>query len=905
MSETKKLVRLAVVARELNLGISTITDHLKKKGFDVDNKPTAKLTEEMHQVLLKDFQQEKAIKEKAEQISLGKSRENVELKEGEVKTAAQKKEEQEVVYVKNIGASTFEETKEEKTAPPEPAKKPAEPKPVPEDKKVEKAEAEKLEGPKVVGKLDLDKMNLKTRPEKKEKPAEKTEEPAPAAEPAAEEPQVVVEKTEVEKLDGPKVVGKIDLPASSESEKKKPIASSSGTETGKKKRRRKIRVKPGTEGGSEENKTDSRKKGKKTKEKEASEVSDKEIQERIKSTMSRLSSGSKTKGTKAKYKRLKKERAAEEQVETESGEKQVIQLTEFIAVSELANLIGVPYIEVIQTCMNLGIIVSINQRLDAEIIELVADEFGYDVEFINVDEQEDIEQEEEEEDDGNLRERAPIVTVMGHVDHGKTSLLDFIRSTNVIAGEAGGITQHIGAYEVTLDNGKKITFLDTPGHEAFTAMRARGAKLTDVAVIVIAADDNIMPQTKEAISHAQAAGVPMVFAINKIDKENANPEKIKEELANMNILVEDWGGKFQSQEISAKNGTNVNELLEKILLEAELLELKANPDKQATGTIIEATLEKGKGYVTTLLVQSGSLRVGDILVAGAFFGKIKALFNERGKKMESAGPSDPALILGLNGAPQAGEKFKIMSTDQEAKQLANRKEQIIREQGLRTKKHITLDEIGRRLALGNFKELNVIIKGDVDGSIEALSDSLQKLSTEEIQINIIHKAVGQIIESDVLLASASDAIIVGFQVRPSLNARKIAEKENIEIRLYSIIYDAIEEVKSAMEGLLEPKIEEEITGNIEIREVFKISKVGTIAGCYVLDGKVDRNTKVRVIREGIVVFTGELASLKRFKDDVKEVTAGLECGLGVKNFNDIKVGDIIEGYKEVEVKRKL
>ena len=563
---------------------------------------------------------------------------------------------------------------------------------------------------------------------------------------------------------------------------------------------------------------------------------------------------------------------------------------------------NVPVNEVIATCMNMGLFVSINQRLDAETMAFVADEFNYKVEFVSADLQEEEEVEEIEE---NLVSRPPIVTVMGHVDHGKTKLLDYIRKSNVIAGEAGGITQHIGAYGVELNDGKQITFLDTPGHEAFTAMRARGAQITDVAIIVVAADDGVMPQTVEAINHAQAAGVPMVFAINKIDKPEANPEKIKEALANMNILVEDWGGKYQSQEISAKSGLNIDELLEKVLLEAELLELKANPNKNAVGTIIESSLDKGRGYVATLLVQSGTLHVADIVLAGTHTGRVKAMFNERGKKIDEAGPSTPVMILGLDGAPQAGDKFNVMDNEREAKEIAVKRNQLQREQGLRSQKHITLDEIGRRIAIGNFQELNVIVKGDVDGSVEALSDSLIKLSTPEIQVNIIHKAVGQISEGDVLLAAASNAVIVGFQVRPSMQARRLAEKEEIEIRLYSVIYDAIEEVRAAMEGMLSPEIKEDIVATLEVLEVFKISKVGTIAGCMVKEGKIKRDTKVRVIREGIVVYTGELGSLKRFKDDAREVVSGLECGLNINNFNDIKAGDIVEGYEIKEIKKKL
>lgn len=634
------------------------------------------------------------------------------------------------------------------------------------------------------------------------------------------------------------------------------------------------------------------------------EIDAKAIQEKIRQTQAKLAGNTRGKTQKSKYRRNKREEMAERRAAEESTTGNTIQLTEFISVSELANLLDVSFADVISKCMGLGIMVSINQRLDAEVIELVAGEFGYEVEFINL-EQETDEEEDVADAEDELQPRAPIVTIMGHVDHGKTSLLDYIRSANVVAGEAGGITQHIGAYQVTTAENKKITFLDTPGHEAFTAMRARGAKVADIAIIVVAADDAIMPQTKEAISHAQAANLPMIFAINKIDKEGANPEKIKEQLAQMNILVEDWGGKFQSQEISAKKGLNIDLLLEKILLEAELLELKANPDRLGTGSVIEASLDKGRGYQATILVQNGTLEQGDMIVCGQYYGKVKAMFNERGQRVQEAGPSAPVQVLGLNGAPQAGEKFKVFEEENEAKEIANHRAQILREQGIRTRKHITLDEIGRRLALGNFKELAVIIKGDFDGSVEALSDSLQKLSTEEVAVNVVHKGVGQITESDVLLATASDAIIIGFQVRPSMQASRLAEQENIEIRTYSIIYDAIEEIKSAMEGLLEPKVERKTVANVEVREVFKISGVGTIAGCYVLDGKITRQTKVNLVRDGIVVYNGELASLKRFKDDAKEVAAGYECGMSIKNYNDIRVGDIIEGYDEVEVKRTL
>jgi translation initiation factor IF-2 len=636
------------------------------------------------------------------------------------------------------------------------------------------------------------------------------------------------------------------------------------------------------------------------------EVDSKEIQRKIQETQARLAGGSRpNKANKGKYRRDKREQMAEKRAAAEAGEGNVIQVTEFISVSDLANLMDVSFADVISKCMSLGIMVSINQRLDAEVIELVASEFGYEVQFINLEQEADGEAEEEVDDPEDLVPRAPIVTIMGHVDHGKTSLLDYIRRANVVAGEAGGITQHIGAYQVMLEGDKRITFLDTPGHEAFTAMRARGAKVADVAVIVIAADDAIMPQTREAISHAQAAQLPMIFALNKIDKEGANPEKIREQLASMNILVEEWGGKYQSQEISAKKGLNVDLLLEKILLEAELLELKANPIRDASGSVIEASLDKGRGYVATILVQNGTLHQGDMLVSGQYYGRVKAMLNERGQRVQAAGPSAPVQVLGLNGAPQAGEKFKMYEDENDAKEVANKRAQILREQGIRARKHLTLDEIGRRLALGNFKELPVIIKGDVDGSVEALSDSLQKLSTEEVAVNVVMKGVGAITESDVNLATASDAIIIGFQVRPTAQANRLAEQENIEIRNYSIIYDAINEIRSAMEGLLEPTVEKKIVANVEVREVYKITGVGTVAGCYVLDGKITRNTKVNLLRDNIVIYTGELASLKRFKDDVKEVAAGYECGMSIKNYNDIRVGDIIEGFDEVEVKRTL
>ncbi|HNR41206.1 MAG TPA: translation initiation factor IF-2 [Bacteroidales bacterium] len=726
---------------------------------------------------------------------------------------------------------------------------------------------------------------------------------------AEEEDIIELFKPEIKKLSGLTVVGKIDLPVE---EKKKPVpyqqVSPEGESDFRRKKKRKRISKEKEQVPLEKPAPVERKDkvGKRVIRKRAvhTEVDEEEVQKQIKETLARLTTKGKSKGS--RYRREKRELISQRHREVEDKleqEKNILKVTEFVSVNELATMMNIPVTEIISTCMNLGLFVSINQRLDAETMALLADEFGFRVEFVSAELQEAVR--EIEDDEKDLKPRPPIVTVMGHVDHGKTKLLDYIRRTNVIAGEAGGITQHIGAYSVTLDDGRHITFLDTPGHEAFTAMRARGAQTTDIAIIVIAADDGVMPQTVEAINHASAAGVPIVFAINKIDKPTANPEKIKEALANMNYLVEDWGGKYQSQEISAKNGLNIDLLLEKVLLEAELLELKANPDKPAIGTIIESSLDKGRGFTATVLVKAGTLRVGDIMIAGSCYGHIKAMYNERGHKVEKTGPATPAVILGLNGAPQAGDKFNIMESDREAKDIATKRAQLQREQDLRTQKHITLDEIGRRIAIGNFQELNIIVKGDVDGSVEALSDSLIKLSTPQIQLNIIHKAVGQISESDILLAAASNAVIVGFQVRPSLNARKLAEKEEIDIRLYSIIYDAIEEIRAAMEGMLSPEVKEEIVATLEIREIFKVTKVGTVAGCYVKEGKITRNTKIRLIREGIVIYTGELGSLKRFKDDVKEVVGGYECGLNIANFNDIKIGDIVEGYQEIEVKKSL
>ena len=773
----------------------------------------------------------------------------------------------------------------------------------------------KVDEVKVVGKIDLKNINQKTRPDKKTKEEKDKERQERMKQKEAQRHAAAgnrkdsddnVIRAKSERLNGPTVLGKIDLP-----DKK---AKENDNDRNRKKRRKRIQKDTGRVNVDNQQQGD-RPRGKfqvnkqvqgqgKKKRPLKKEVNEEDVQKQIKDTLARLTTKGKSKGS--KHRREKRAAVSERMqadMEQQMRDQKILKVTEFVTVAELATMMNVGVNEIISSCMSLGLFVSINQRLDAETLSVVAEEFGYKVEFVSVDIAEAIE--ETEDTDEDLLPRSPIVTVMGHVDHGKTSLLDYIRNTNVIAGEAGGITQHIGAYHVDLDNGKDITFLDTPGHEAFTAMRARGAQVTDIAIIIVAADDNVMPQTIEAINHAAAAGVPIVFAINKIDKPGANPEKIKEELANMNYLVEEWGGKYQSQDISAKAGTGIDELMEKVLLEAELLELKANPNKNAQGTIIESELDKGRGYVSTVLITSGTLKVGDVIIAGQYYGHVKAMFNERNQRVTEVGPAQPAIILGLNGAPQAGDKFNVMDSEREARNITNKREQLAREQGLRTQKHITLDEIGRRIAIGNFQELNLIIKGDVDGSIEALSDSLIKLSTEEIQVNVKHKAVGQISESDILLAAASEAIVIGFQVRPSLNARKLAEREEIDIRLYSIIYDAINEIKAAMEGMLSPDIKEEILGTTEVLETFKITKVGTVAGCIVRDGKINRNSKIRVIRDGIVIYTGNLGSLKRFKDDVKEVKNGYECGLNIDNFNDIKVGDHIESFHEVEVAKTL
>lgn len=954
-----KATRLSKAAREFNVGISTIVEFLQKKGHSIDPNPNTKLGPELYELLVGEYSTDLNVKKDAEKLTLKTFRDNAQKTEAVQEVEAESQPEEAELLITDHSAASKEKKAEEKT--PEPKKEEVvsedvakqEPAAEKESKKTEEKVSEKAsepekvegkEGPKVIGKIDLDSMNQKTRPTKKTKEekeaekhagkaAEKKEEKAaeveetveapeekvePVAEPQKKEPEAEEKPskpkedmipTQFTKLSGPTVVGKIDLPAKREPKKKAPVASSSDADAEMKRKRK--RIKKDISRVELENKEkeaarkDQKSGGKRKKRPTRPEVSDEDVQKQIKDTLAKLT----TKGAKSKASKYRREKRdsfqqrMQEEEEQHELDRKVLKVTEFVSVNELASMMDVQATEVIQTCMSLGLFVSINQRLDAETMSLLADEFGYSMEFISADVMDGIA--EEDDTDESLLPRSPIVTVMGHVDHGKTKLLDYIRSANVVAGEAGGITQHIGAYSVQIDENRKITFLDTPGHEAFTAMRARGAQITDVAIIVVAADDGVKPQTVEAINHAAAAGVPIVFAINKIDRPTANPEKIKEELANMNYLVEDWGGKFQSQEISAKNGINISDLLEKVLLEAELLDLKANPEKRAVGTIIESALDKGRGNVATMLVEAGTLRIGDVVIAGQFFGHVKAMFNERGNKIEEAGPSSPVMILGLNGSPQAGDRFNVMNSDREAKEIANKREQLQREQDLRTKKHITLDEIGRRIAIGNFQELNVIVKGDVDGSVEALADSLIKLSTAEIQVNIKHQAVGQISESDILLAAASNAIVIGFQVRPSLSARRLAEKEQIDIRLYSIIYDAIEEVRAAMEGMLSPEIREEIVATLEVLDVFKITKVGSIAGCMVKEGKIKRASKVRLIRDGIVVYTGVLGSLKRFKDDAKEVVSGLECGLNIENFNDVKVGDYVEAYEETEIRKTL
>ncbi len=1016
-----KPMRLSKAAREFNISTQTIVEFLGKKGHAIDAKPNTKLDPEMVDLLEKEFQLDKQVKEEAHDIELGyPGNDSVSIHDIEEKKGKPAEEEYpEDIFIKsgidlNQNEKTFKEepvaeqepvveekVEETKTAEPEPeaeqvAKEVVEPETVEEVEEIETApeedvvteeaaeenkdveepvveekeeikedvkeeviekeanEEESSAGPKVLGKIDLDSINTKTRPDKKSKAQKKKEAEAKKAEAAKklktekeakkteakaaqlkkeeeakkareekkkqEDEQAAKEKeakqkaeetakednfikTKYQKISGPTVLGTIKL---EEKKKKKPVASSKDQPGSANKRKRKRIDRPGKPGG-QQTTSPQKGKGKRDNRKGANkkpvkhELTEEEIQKQMKETLARLQGGGKSKAS--KHRRDKRGHIADERatkLAKEAAEQKVLKVTEFLTANELASMMDIGANDVIKTCFDLGMFVSINQRLDAETISFVAEEYGFKAKFVDVDE-EVLVIEEEADDPDSLVPRPPIVTVMGHVDHGKTKLLDYIRHANVVAGEAGGITQHIGAYEVVMPDERKITFLDTPGHEAFTAMRARGAKVTDVAIIVIAADDAVMPQTKEAITHAQAAGVPIVFAFNKIDKAGANPDRIKEQLANMNILVEDWGGKFQSQEISAITGQGIEELLEKILLEAEMLDLKANPNKLASGTVLESLLDKGRGYVTNILVQNGTIKKGDVIIAGPVYGKVKALFNERNQPIDSAGPSTPALMLGLNGAPQAGDIFNVMKDDKEAKAITTKRQQLLREQSIRTKKHITLDEIGRRLAIGDFKELNLIVKGDVDGSIEALSDELLKLSTEEVQVNVIHKAVGAITETDVMLASASNAIIIGFQVRPVPQARKLAETEQVDLRMYSIIYQAKEEIEAAIKGMLTKKMEEKIVCNIEVRNTFKVSKVGTVAGCYVLDGKIHRNTKIRLIRDGIVVYSGNLGSLKRFKDDVKEVAAGYECGLNIENFNDIKVGDIIEGYEMVEV----
>ena len=904
-------IRLNKVLRELNISLDRAVDYLTSEGHDVEARPTTKITDEVYQVLLDEFQTDKSKRVASKEVAEEKQKEKEELR---IKLE-QEQEERRLAREKRQAAS----------------------------EKVIKAKAE-LSGPKTIGKIDLDKKpkveekvaepvkeeiktpivekKIEETPKEEKKEATKVEAKVPAKEVDSEsteleneelenaEPEAI--ETQYKKLSGPKITGdKIDLTKFQKPKKKKeePKKADANAAADRKKRRRRIvsnNGKPGS--GNRQKGTGPAARGRGGQRSGAPKVepTEEEVQKQVRETLEKLQ-GKSNKGKKgAKYRRDKRDQhrqQTEKDLEQQELESKLLKVTEFVTANEMATMMDVSTTDIISACMSLGMMVTMNQRLDAETLTIVAEEFGYEVEFVTAEIEESIEVEEDAIED--LKPRAPIVTVMGHVDHGKTSLLDYIREENVIAGESGGITQHIGAYGVTLESGQKIAFLDTPGHEAFTAMRARGAQVTDIAIIVVAADDDIMPQTKEAISHAQAAGVPIVFAINKVDKETANPDKIKEGLAQMNLLVEDWGGKIQSHDISAKTGQGVKDLLEKVLLEAELLELKANPDKLASGTVVEAFLDKGRGYVSTILVQAGTLKVGDYVLAGTTSGKVKAMQDERGKTIKKAGPATPVSILGLDGAPQAGDKFNVLDDEREAKQIATKRSQLQREQSVRTQRHITLDEIGRRIALGDFQELNIILKGDVDGSVEALTDSFQKLSTDEIQVNIIHKGVGAITESDVLLASASDAIIIGFNVRPMGNAREIADKEEIDIRMYSIIYAAINDLKDAMEGMLSPEIKEEITGTAEIRETFKISKIGTIAGCMVTNGKIFRNSQIRLIRDGVVIYTGVLASLKRFKDDAKEVAKGYDCGLQIKNYNEIKELDIVEAFQEVAVKKKL
>lgn len=954
--------RLNKVLKELNISIDRAVSYLEEKGIEVEKRPTTKIDANTYEVLVKKFDADRLQREASEEVVINKFEQEQREKRLAEKKAKEEEEARKLAAEKKAEEEKAKKLAEEEARQKEQAKKEAEEKakaekaleeeralaeqkakeakaaeeaaakeaPVQEKEEETISKRKTLSGLTQVGKIELPTEKPKSKPSKKAKPkkeepkketpkkadkkveAKKTEtnksEPetkkadAPAAEAKTEEGGEIVE-TKYKKLDGVRQVGKIDLSQfkDKKKEKEKEKAAAGGPNKRKRKRIRKnVKLDDVKKGG---NRRGGGPRG--PVRKDVSELTEEEVQKQIKETLEKLTNkGGKSRASRHRRdkRKTRQEQEAQEQLQQETDK--TLKVTEFVTVAELASFMDVNAMDVISACMSLGIMVTMNQRLDANTIELVADEFGFDAEFIDADIEEAID-DIEKDTEADLSPRAPIVTVMGHVDHGKTSLLDYIRKANVIAGESGGITQHIGAYSVEVEKGKKIAFLDTPGHEAFTAMRARGAKVTDIAIIVIAADDQIMPQTEEAISHAQAAGVPMIFAINKIDKPAANPEKVKEQLAQKNLLVEDWGGKIQSQDISAKSGLNVDELLEKVLLEAEILELKANPNREASGTVIEASLDKGRGYVSTIMVQNGTLRVGDYILAGSNHGKVRAMLDERGRQVKAAGPSTPVTILGLDGAPTAGDTFRVFEDEREAKSLATRRSQLQREQTIRTQKHITLDEIGRRIALGDFQELNIILKGDVDGSVEALTDSLQKLSTDEIHVNILHRGVGQITESDVLLASASDAVIIGFNVRPNGTARDLSDKEEVEIRTYSIIYDAINDVKEAMEGMLSPELKEEVTGNIEIRETFKISKVGTIAGCMVLDGKVYRNSNIRLIRDGVVIHDGELASLKRYKDDVKEVSKGYECGLNIKNFNDIKVGDIIEAYTIKEIKKKL
>ena len=906
-----KPIRLGKAAGELNVGIPTIVEFLGSKGIVIDPTPTSRLEQEHYEILCQEFAADQSMKEQSKAALRREKRESLSIKDKPLEDQKPAP----IIEDEDEGDINLEEIKRQvlsEATPKAPEPKAEAVDPVIEEVAAVEPSAEVSENKvNVIGKIDLDALNQRTRPDKKkEKVVEKQPEaapvvpspevvkeapapqPEPSEDPVAKAPEIETIRVARQTLSGPTVLGKIELPVERQ---RTPVASSSEDANSKRKRKRIKKVEVSNTPNTNANKPKAAK----------AEISEHDIQKEIKDTLARLSNqGGKSKASKnRRQKRDNYAQRRQEEMAMAELEEKTLKLTEFVTVSELASMMNVQPTQVISVCMSLGIFASINQRLDAETIHIVADEFGFETEFISAELQDAITVVEDQPED--LISRPPIITVMGHVDHGKTSLLDRIRNANVTEGEAGGITQHIGAYSVTLKDNRKMTFLDTPGHEAFTAMRARGAQVTDVAIIIVAADDDVMPQTKEAISHAQAANVPMIFAINKIDKPGANPDRIREQLSAMNILVEDWGGKYQVQEISARQNLNIDALLDKVLLEAELLDLKANPAKNAVGTVIESSLDKGKGYVTNMLVEAGTMRIGDVILVGRYYGRVRAMQDEHGQALKEAGPAQPVSVLGIGGAPSAGDKFNVLDDEKEAKSIAQKREQLYREQGLRTTKHITLDEIGRRLAIGDFKELNIIVKGDVDGSIEALSDSLLNLSTEEIQINIVHKGVGAITEADVNLASASDAIIVGFQVRPTLTARKLAETEQIDIRMYSIIYKAIEEIKAAMEGMLSPDIEEKVLGSAEVRETFDITKVGTIAGCYVLDGIIKRSSKIRLIRDGIVVHSGSLGSLKRFKDDVKEVKNNYECGLNIDKFNDIKIGDIIEAYEEVEVARKL